>query len=275
MNSLGVPTEQAEDASIRGALGHLAPATYGGLVIRRRRGAMAAVATLSALGVAGSVAAVQASTGPARPAPAVSAVAAARKVRCSPSTTPVQPVLAVVGASFSAGVGAGRPAQAWPADLGRILHLKVAVSAVSGAGYVNLGAGRRGPFKAMAGRLNLARLRPELVLIQGGHNDINHPAGQVRQSVHALITQIRCESPRSRIGIVSVFPTGDVPSAGARATDRVIVAAARAADPAVLVFDPIAGHWDFPRIGDDLHPSPAGHLWIARKIAAGLAKITL
>jgi acyl-CoA thioesterase-1 len=227
------------------------------------------------LAAAGSLAAVQASTSTARPSPAVSAVAAARKLKCSPSTTPVRPVLAVVGASFSAGVGAGRPGQAWPADLGRLLHVKVTVSADPGAGYVNLGAGRRGPFKVLAGRLDLARLRPELVLVQGGHNDIGHPAAQVRQNVHALITLIHCESPNSRIGIVSVFPTGAVPSAAARATDRIIVTAARAADPAVLVFDPITQHWRFPRIGDNLHPSPAGHLWIARKIAAGLPKLTL
>ena len=31
-----------------------------------------------------------------------------------------RPLLAVVGASFSAGVGAGRPDQAWPQDLARI-----------------------------------------------------------------------------------------------------------------------------------------------------------
>lgn len=201
--------------------------------------------------------------------PAVSSLAPGK---CTARTAAVRHVLAVVGASFSAGVGAGSKSLAWPADLGRILHLPVAVSADPGAGYVNLGAGRRGPFRVLARKLNLATLRPQLVLIQGGHNDINHPAALVGANVRGLIRQIRCESPNSRIGIVSVFPTGAVASPAARATDRVIVTAARAADPQVLVFDPITGGWRFPRIGDDLHPSVAGHRWIAEKIAAGLTR---
>src|SRR5690348_17206972 len=44
------------------------------------------------------------------------------------------PTLAVVGASFSAGVGAGTPTRAWPAALGRLLRWRVTVSADSGAG---------------------------------------------------------------------------------------------------------------------------------------------
>jgi lysophospholipase L1-like esterase len=224
---------------------------------------MAAVAALAMLGIAGPVVAVQA----AESAPSLTP---ARPAKCSPSTTAVRPVLAVVGASFSAGVGAGRPDRAWPADLGRLLHLRVAVSADPGAGYLSPGAGHRGPFKALTGELNLAELRPRLVLVQGGHNDIGRPVAVLRRSVHALITQIHCATPNTRIAIVSVFPTGTVASPAARGTDRVIVTAARAADPWVLIFDPIAQRWRFPRIGDQLHPSPAGHRWIAQRIAAGL-----
>jgi len=51
---------------------------------------------------------------------------------------------------------------------------------------------------------------------------------------------------------------------------QAIVAAARHADPAVIVFDPITSHWHFPRIGDQLHPTPAGHEWIAHRLARGL-----
>ncbi len=51
------------------------------------------------------------------------------------------------------------------------------------------------------------------------------------------------------------------------AMDRTIVAAARAADRGILVFDPLAEHWVFARIRDGLHPSPAGHARIAARIA--------
>jgi hypothetical protein len=69
--------------------------------------------------------------------------------------------------------------------------------------------------------------------------------------------------------VLTVFPRG-VPTPATRATDQAIVAAARYADPAIIVFDPITSRWQFPRIGDHLHPTPAGHEWIANQLAGGL-----
>jgi acyl-CoA thioesterase I len=71
--------------------------------------------------------------------------------------------------------------------------------------------------------------------------------------------------------VLTVFPRGR-PDPAAIATDQAIVAAARHADPEVIVFDPIAGHWQFPRIGDHLHPTPAGHEWIARRLATAFRR---
>jgi lysophospholipase L1-like esterase len=178
-------------------------------------------------------------------------------------------LLAVVGASFSAGVGAGRPDHAWPEDLARIMHWRLALSADPGAGYVNPGAGHRGPFVKLAARLHLARIDPGTIIIQGGHDDIGRPLPLIRTQVESLIAAVHRECPRSRLAVLTVFPRG-VPTPATVATDQTIVAAARHADPAVIVFDPIAGHWQFPRIGDHLHPNPAGHEWIARRLAAGL-----
>jgi acyl-CoA thioesterase I len=67
-----------------------------------------------------------------------------------------------------------------------------------------------------------------------------------------------------RLGaLVSVFPAGATAAAADRRTDQVIVAAARWADPRVVVFDPIAQGRHFPRIADHLHPTPAEHRWVA------------
>jgi lysophospholipase L1-like esterase len=181
-----------------------------------------------------------------------------------------RPLLAVVGASFSAGVGAGRPSDAWPEDLARIMHWRLAVSADPGAGYVNPGAGHRGPFSRLAARLHLARTDPQTIIIQGGHDDIGRPLPLIKQQVESLIAMIRRVAPRARLAFLTVFPRGGAPSGPAWATDQAIVAAARHADPAIEVFDPLAGHWHFPRIGDHLHPTPAGHRWIAERLAAGL-----
>jgi hypothetical protein len=56
------------------------------------------------------------------------------------------------------------------------------------------------------------------------------------------------------------------------AMDRTIVAAARAADREILVVDPLTERWSFPRIRDDLHPSPASHAWIAACIAQDMRR---
>ena len=229
---------------------------------RRGLGVLAGVAAVVLCATLGLVVAERAS---ARPVVAA--------VRCQSRTSAVSPVVAVVGASFSAGVGTRNPDQAWPADLGRLLHVRVAVSAVPGAGYLNPGAGDRGPFAALAARLNLAQLRPAAVLIQGGHNDIGRPAAALRRSVQSLITEIHCQTPGSLIGVVTVFPAAGGVSPAARRTDQAIVGAARSADPQVVVFDPIAQGWQFPRAGDHLHPTAAGHRWIAERIAAGLPGI--
>ena len=176
----------------------------------------------------------------------------------------------MVGASFSAGVGAGHPGDAWPEDLARIMHWRLIVSADPGAGYVNPGAGHRGPFSRLAARLNLARAHPQTVIIQGGHDDVGRPLTLIRQRVQSLIASVRRAAPGARLVLLTVFPRGNNPPAAVWATDRAIVAAARRADPAVLIFDPLVGRWHFPRIADRLHPTPAGHRWIAERLAARL-----
>jgi lysophospholipase L1-like esterase len=92
-------------------------------------------------------------------------------------------------------VGAGAPEQAWPADLGRILGWQAVVSADPGAGYISPGAGHRGPFTALAARLNLTQLRPALLLIQGGHNDAGQPVARLSGTVRALVDR---RDPKAR-----------------------------------------------------------------------------
>ena len=46
------------------------------------------------------------------------------------------------------------------------------------------------------------------------------------------------------------------------------MAAARAADPGVIIMDPLTGHWKFQHADDGLHPTAAGDAWIAGKVAS-------
>ena len=73
------------------------------------------------------------------------------------------------------------------------------------AGYVNPGAGHRGPFAKLAGRLHLARTDPGTIIIQGGHDDIGRPLPLIRARVEALIASVHRACPRSRLAVLTVF----------------------------------------------------------------------
>ncbi len=179
------------------------------------------------------------------------------------------PVVAVVGASIAWGEGAS-PGEGWADLLADRLGVQADVSADPGAGFVATGWRHGGPMSRLLPDLDLDRLHPALVLVQAGHNDIGTPLPDVTRRVTALFDAIREQTPHSVVGLISVFPTGDQPSAAARATDAAIVAAARAAWPGLIVFDPITGRWRFPRLTDGLHPTEEGHHWIAARLAGPL-----
>jgi acyl-CoA thioesterase-1 len=244
------------------------------------RGVAAVAVACAAVAVAGVVGGLWGRPGAAKPAPPAAGSAAGRHGHAASGGNRSQqaerykerPLLAVVGASFSAGVGARNRRDAWPEDLARMLGWRLAVRADPGAGYVNPGERHAGPFARLAAGLHLARLHPAAVLIQGGHDDIGKPLALVSGRAGRLVRVIRREVPYARLGIISVFARATRrPSAAAWATDRAIVTAARQADPYIMVFDPLAGQWRFPRIRrGGLHPSPAGHRLLAGRLAAGL-----
>ncbi len=187
---------------------------------------------------------------------------------CERELGPARPRLVAVGASFTAGVGSG-PGRSWAVLLARRLHWNAVVYGVPGAGYVRPGAGREGPVLAEVDRLGLSVLKPSLVIVQAGHDDIGVPPELERQRVERAIAAIRADAPGARIALLTVF-AGRSPAAAAYRTDRAIVTAARAGDHAVIIIDPLTGRWRFPRVRDGLHPTAAGSAWIAGQVAAVL-----
>jgi acyl-CoA thioesterase-1 len=184
---------------------------------------------------------------------------------------PGLPRLAIVGASFTAGVGSG-PGRSWAVLLARHLGWDAVVDGVPGAGYVRAGAGlpgSRGPVAAEIARAGLRVLQPSLVVVQAGHDDIGVPPALERLRVEQAVRMIRAEAPRAQIVLLTVFP-GRSHRAAAYRTDLAIVAAARAADPAVIIIDPLAAGWRYAHVRDGLHPTAAGSAWIAARVGAVL-----
>jgi acyl-CoA thioesterase-1 len=185
------------------------------------------------------------------------------------------PVLLVIGASFAAGVGVDlMPQLAWPGILGNRINYRVVVSADPGAGFINRGDGGLGPFSQLLARVDVATLKPALVLIQGGHNDAGVNTTEEKGAVASLFQTIRHEAPQARIGLLGFFDTNRIGPAPLSIlnTDSAIVSAARSVVPDLLVFDPLTSHWVFPRIRDHLHPTSAGHKKIAGYVAGGLLR---
>jgi lysophospholipase L1-like esterase len=175
------------------------------------------------------------------------------------------PRLAIVGASFTAGVGPGNPLQSWAVQLAGQLHWDAVVYGDPGAGYVRPGVGRKGPMAAEIALIGLRKLGPALVIVQAGRDDIGVPPALEEERVMQTVALIHAAAPQARIALLTVFATHGWTAAAYR-TDRAIVTAGRAADRDVIIMDPLAGGWVFQRAHNGLHPSAAGDASIARQV---------
>jgi lysophospholipase L1-like esterase len=178
------------------------------------------------------------------------------------------PTVAIVGASYTAGRGPDNPELSWAVDLAKLLHWNAVIDGVPGAGYARNGASGRGPMARMLSQEGLRGLSPALVIVQAGHDDIGAPAALEGRRVDAAVDLIRAAAPAARIALLTTFAGSVGGSPALRRTDRAIVTAGTSADPGIIIMDPLAGRWTFPRAGDGLHPTASGDAWIARTVAA-------
>ena len=186
--------------------------------------------------------------------------------RLQPDRRPGVPTVAIVGASITAGVGAEDPAGSWAVLLARKLRWNAFVYGVPGAADVHPGLGRKGPVAAEIDQAHLGTLQPSLVIVQAGHDDMSVPPDLERLRVEQTVASIKAQAPQAQVALLTVSAGRKRPPAIYR-TDQAIVAGAEAADPHVIIMDPLASGWRFPRARDGLHPSPRGDAWIAGKVA--------
>jgi lysophospholipase L1-like esterase len=184
-------------------------------------------------------------------------------------------LLVVLGASFTAGVGAPHPADSWAVRLAELIGWRAVTLGVPGAGYTRQGVDDLGPLSRMLGRLHLAALHPALVIIQAGHDDWRVPAAVEADHVADLVARLRNEAPAARLAFLTVFPPPAATAttrAAEAATDSTIVSVIRKSDPRAIVIDPLRSHWHFPRAEDGLHPTARGDLLIAGRVARSLIR---
>jgi lysophospholipase L1-like esterase len=178
------------------------------------------------------------------------------------------PTIAIVGASYTAGTGPGDPLLSWAEVLARLLHWNAVIDGVPGAGYVSDGAGGRGPMARMLSAEGLRYLVPSVVIVQAGHDDVGVPPAAERAGVRAALSVIHVAATGAQIALLTVFARTPDGTAALRQTDHVIVSSATAADPQVIIMDPLAGQWKFQHAHGGLHPTAAGDAWIGRMVLA-------
>ena len=165
----------------------------------------------------------------------------------------------VIGDSWSAGLGLDRPAGSWPSRLPGNVH----VAGFSGSGF--------GATSSTCGAVSFAdrasdalRVGPDLVVVEGGLNDVDQTDAQIRAGFTRLVGAL--------VGrrVVVVGPA----SAPARAVGvpRVDALLARLAARHHLVYVRTTG-LDLTYLDDRLHLTAAGHQVFGDFVAARIAEL--
>jgi GDSL-like Lipase/Acylhydrolase family len=208
-------------------------------------------------------------------------VVAAAKLLHSPSSQTSQTSTAAlpdhdvlfVGASYTAGLGASPQTDGYAYVIGREPGWHAQVSGVSGSGFLNPGPRGDQTFAERIAHLP-TRPRPELVVFQGGRNDVNYPSAQLRSAAieTAALT-------RKRYAGAEIVFLGPIPAHVPAPPDQVAVAdtlrSAAASCKAIFV-DPIAQGWITP--GNEngytghvpAHPDNNGYAYIAQRLLGDL-----
>ena len=189
--------------------------------------------------------------------------------------TPLSRV-AVIGDSYTTGSDqGGQGSQGWAARSWQTLarqgfQINPDVAAEGGAGY-----GVRGNRGSVFGDLTPRAVRPDdtLVLFFGSRNDQRVDPAALADSARDCFVFARHVAPSARLLVIGPpWPTADVPVDVLQVRD-VLYAQARAIGATWI--DPIAERWFVGRpdlIGQDgVHPTDAGHAYMADKIAPLIA----
>jgi hypothetical protein len=148
-----------------------------------------------------------------------------------------------------------------------------AVEAEDGSGYVKPGNDQDGVF---ADQIPIV-VRPDdrLVIVFGGRSETDVPAEELRPAVRQTLDAVRAATRNAKIVVIGpVWSDPDPPNNVVLQTRDVIQT--EAGLTGAIFIDPIAEGWFMDRpdlIGSDgIHPTDAGHAYMADKIAPLIAQ---
>jgi len=190
-----------------------------------------------------------------------------------PRTAPSDSTAVFLGDSYTSGwSGAGLGARGWPRIVGAANGWKVVNLAVPGTGFINPGW----TGQPIGSRVGAAIDRhPGVVVIAGGHNDSRWSTASVAAAADRVIQRLRAALPNARLVIVApIWPSGSPPSRCLELRDHL---RRTAASVGAVFVDPLAENWfggsrHAMILADGIHPSDAGHRYIAQRVLARLVR---
>lgn len=193
-----------------------------------------------------------------------------------PPPPPAIPV-AIIGDSYTRGSAmGGQGARNWPtlamAQLSsRGVEINPAVAADFGSGYVKRGA--KGT--VFADQIpKVVKPDDRLVVLFGSLNDGSVPRPELSAPVQRTLTETQAAAPQARLLVIGPPWVGTDPPSKVLGVRDVVKCQAEAIGATFV--DPIAERWfvDHPELvgSDGVHPTDAGHQYLADKIAPLIAQ---
>lgn len=180
-----------------------------------------------------------------------------------------RPVVLFVGDSYVQGVGASRPGQSdYVALLAARFTWYVHRAGSAGGGYLTRGSA--GTVADLLESYDVAKLDPDLVVLQAGHNDVAASQPSLADAVTAAVVRVRQLAPQAQVDVVGVFWPGPPPEPAARTADEAI---RRGAAAAGALFS-AAADLRFPGDAGN-RPTDEGYRLVEERLAASFRELGL
>lgn len=181
--------------------------------------------------------------------------------------TSAAPVMYVIGDSWTTGYGAD-PDRTWAKDAAHELGLHLEADAVGGTGYLNA-AGVQGGTYLQRAKAIPGSAHPDLIVLQGGSNDVTENLAGFRAAVAATVGAVRARSGGARIVILGPGLDVEPEPSTYREVDATLAAVARSDH--LQYISMLGEEWitdsNFQRVIDPstAHPSVRGHSYLAAR----------
>ena len=186
----------------------------------------------------------------------------------SPGTSPR---LAVIGDSWSCGVGSGdgsglsEPEAGFVGRAARELGWPHEIACLGGTGYTT----RHDPFSSRAGEV--IAFAPDVVLLQGSTNDDHAPGRRIRSDAESLLRTLGTALPDARLFVMGPAYSPAVDGASVDRGRAALRAAAGSAD-ATWLDVATSGVLEGEDFADGVHPDRRGHVLLGRWLADELER---